>query len=118
MLYQLSYASTGKPSKSITAAIQLQAGFISAQDPCRQAFPTLPDYLSGALLCNRLCKSSIVHRNILLNIFDLDREVHLRSGLMDRERNLYAVDRAIIAEIFPEGLRRSVVIMMLCHHAN
>jgi hypothetical protein len=34
MLYLLSYASTLKPSKSITEAIELQASFFFAGTPC------------------------------------------------------------------------------------
>ena len=50
MLYQLSYASTGKPSKIITQAIKLQATFYWPQKHCQIAtYSSIPS-TSRALL--------------------------------------------------------------------
>jgi len=50
MLYQLSYASTGKPSKIITQAIKLQATFCPPQNHCQIATYLITSSTSSALL--------------------------------------------------------------------
>ena len=53
MLYQLSYASTGKPSKNIIEAIKLQATFYGRQNHCQIAtykaprMPGVPYYYTA-----------------------------------------------------------------------
>ena len=115
MLYQLSYASNGKPSKIITQAIKLQATFYPPQNHCQIAtyhrilstsrallyshsrFSSIPVSLFRPLLRRRgwrfrwrfrrrLRKLAVRQLQIMMHLRETDNESRARARLPHGER--------------------------------
>src|ERR1700733_3916029 len=128
MLYQLSYASTGKPSKIITQAIKLQATFCPPQNHCQIATSPPTSSTSSALLYSeshflsylvclfrlflrrrcgclrgrfrrRLRKLAVGQLQIMMHFREPDDEGRAGSGLSHGKRQFHAVQFGVIVHV-------------------
>src|ERR1700733_6230194 len=128
MLYQLSYASTGKPSKIITQAIKLQATFCWRQNHCQTTTYRVCPSTSRALsysyshfssitvsllrlalrgrrrrirgwLRRRLRKLRVRQLHVVLHFSEVNHKRRAAAGLAHRKRQFHSILRCVVFHV-------------------